>query len=49
MHIFIYLLHKITLRGKNMLQFSSPAMIDILDFLEKTSNDSYNFVAPEIL
>ena len=27
----------------------SPAMLDVMQILEKSSNNSYNFVAPEII
>lgn len=32
-----------------MTYLNSPAMVDIMDILEVSSNNGYNFVAPEIL
>ncbi len=32
-----------------MFIFSSPAMVDIMDIIEASSNNSYNFTAPEII
>lgn len=32
-----------------MFYLCSPAMLDVMDIIEASSNNGYNFVAPEII